>query len=74
MGVVAGIELGTYRTGDGVLVHVWYDESGVLMAEREGPRGIERVDPRTMVTAVKLSEDPLWPDRESPVQVGLWRD
>ena len=68
------IELGTYRTSDGDLVHCWYDETGVLMAERDGPAGKVRVDPRTVTTAVKLSDDPLWPDGDGPVQASLWTE
>lgn len=71
MGVVSGLDLGTYRTSDGDLVHCWYDASGVLMAEREGPDGTTRVDPSVVTSAVKLSDDPHWPDEE-PVQQVLW--
>lgn len=71
MALVGSIDLGTYRTADGDLVHCWYDATGVLMAERE--RGKVRVDTATLMTAVKLSDDPLWPDVEAPIQVGLWR-
>lgn len=74
MSVVSGIDLGTYRTADGDLVHCWYDASGVLMAERDGPAGSrERIDPRAITTAVKLSDDPHWPDEE-PMQQVLWQE
>jgi len=73
LGIVEAIDLGTYRTASGDFVHCWYDESGVLMAERDGPRGKVRVDPRTVTTAVKLSDDPHWPDGE-PVQPALWQE
>jgi hypothetical protein len=66
----AVVDLGTYRTRDGDLVHAWYDSSGVLMAEREGPRGPMRVDPATLTAVVKLSDDPFWPEGEATVQVG----
>lgn len=68
------LELGTYRTRDGDLVHAWYDSSGVLMAEKDGPRGKERLDPSTITGVVKLSDDPLWPEGEAPVQGVLWRE
>lgn len=71
MGVVA-VDLGTYRNADGDLVHCWYDSAGVLRAERDGPRGKMTVDPRTLTTAVKLSDDPLWPDRDAPAHAALW--
>lgn len=67
------LELGTYRTTDGQLVHAWYDSSGVLMAERDGERGRERIDPATVTGAVKLSDDPWWPEGE-PEQQTLWRE
>lgn len=73
MGIVEAIDLGTYRTSDGDLVHCWYDASGVLMAERDGPSGKMRVDPRTVTKAVKLSDDPHWPDEE-PLQPVLWQE
>lgn len=74
MAQVTGIDLGTYRTKDGEFVHCWYDDSGVLLAERDTPLGTQRVDPRTLTTAVKLSDDPLWPDREGPRQIVLWQE
>ncbi len=70
----AVVELGTYRTRDGDLVHAWYDSSGVLMAEKDGPKGKERVDPSTITGVVKLSDDPFWPEGEAPVQGVLWRE
>jgi hypothetical protein len=68
------LDLGTYRTAEGDLVHLSYDPLGTLMAERDGPLGRERVDPADLVNAVKLSDDPLWPDREAPVQGVLWKE
>lgn len=68
-----GIDLGTYRTSEGDLVHCWYDHSGVLLAERDGPKGKIRVDPRIVTGAVKLSDDPQWPDGEPRQQV-LWQE
>jgi hypothetical protein len=74
LGVAGAIDLGTYRTSDGDLVHCWYDASGVLMAERDGDGGKPvRVDPRTVTGAVKLSDDPHWPDSE-PAQQVLWQE
>jgi hypothetical protein len=68
------VDLGTYRTNDGELVHCWYDSGGTLMAEREGPRGRVRVDPSILTSMVKLSDDPFWPEEETPVQAGLWSE
>jgi hypothetical protein len=58
------LDLGTYRTTEGDLVHAWYDGDGALMAEREGPRGWTPIDPSAITTAVKLSDDPFWPEGE----------
>lgn len=69
----ATLDLGTYRTKDGELVHAWYDSSGVLMAERDGRNGRERIDPSTVTGAVKLSDDPFWPEDE-PEQRVLWSE
>lgn len=75
MGSATAIDLGTYRTVDGQLVHCWYDDAGRLRAEREGPGGSRvRVDPSVLTGAVKLSDDPLWPDREPPVRSVLWEE
>lgn len=68
------VDLGTYRTADGELVHCWHDPSGVLMAEREGPKGRVSVDPSVLTSAVKLSDDPFWPEDDEPVQGVLWRE
>ena len=68
------LDLGTYRTGDGDLVHLRYDPLGTLTAEREGPSGRERVDPSVVTHAVKVSDDPWWPDLEPPEQPVLWKD
>ena len=68
------LDLGTYRTSEGDLVHCWYDASGILMAERDMPNGRMRVDPSILTNAVKLSDDPLWPDREAPIPGTLWED
>ncbi len=68
------VDLGTYRTREGELVHAWYDSSGVLMAERESPQGWVRIDPSAVTSAVKLSDDPFWPEGEAPRQGVLWRE
>ncbi len=69
------VDLGTYRTADGELVHCWHDPSGVLMAEREGPKGRVAVDPSVLTSAVKLSDDPFWLlEDDEPVQGVLWRE
>lgn len=75
MGSASGsIDLGTYRTPDGRLVHAWYDASGILMAEREGAGGREPVDPSAITGAVKLSDDPFWPEGEDLRQPALLRE
>ena len=68
------LDLGTYRTRDGDLVHAWYGSDGLLTAEREGPRGWTRVDPSVITGAAKLSDDPFWPEGERPAQGVLWAD
>jgi hypothetical protein len=68
------LDLGTYRTGDGELVHLWYDPLGTLVAERDGPDGREAVDPSVVTRAVKVSDDPYWPDEAPPMQPVLWND
>jgi hypothetical protein len=66
------LDLGTYRTSDGELVHLRYDPLGTLTAERDGPNGRVRIDPSVLTNAVKLSDDPFWPDDNVPVQGTLW--
>lgn len=61
------LDLGTYRTATGELVHAWYDGSGILMAERDGPAGRTPIDAASVLNAVKLSDDPYWPDEEPAV-------
>jgi hypothetical protein len=68
------LDLGTYRGPGGELVHCWYDGSGALACEREGPHGRTRVDPSVVTRAVKLSDDPYWPEADEPVQEPLWRE
>lgn len=68
------VDLGTYRTPEGDLLHCWCDSSGVVTAEREGPDGRVRVDPSAVTSAVKLSDDPFWPENDEPVRGVLWRE
>lgn len=68
------LDLGTYRTPEGDLVHCWSDSAGVLTAEREGPTGRVRVDPSAVAIAVKLSDDPFWLEDDEPLQGVLWRE
>ncbi|MDE3112320.1 MAG: hypothetical protein KGN00_01250 [Chloroflexota bacterium] len=68
------VDLGTYRTPEGDLVHCWADSGGILTAELEGPQGRVRVDPARVKTAVKLSDDPFWPEHDEPAQGSLWRE
>ncbi len=70
----AVVDLGTYRTREGDLVHAWFDSTGILMAEREGPSGRVRIEPSAITNAVKLSDDPFWPEGEAPMQGVLWRE
>ena len=53
------IDPGTYRTGDGVLVHVRPSASGKMLIEVDGDKRGKRTD---LLVAVKLSDDPDWPD------------
>lgn len=62
------VDLGTYRTRSGQLIHAWYDHRDALMAEREDNTGWVPVDPSVITGAVKLSDDPFWPEGEHPVQ------
>lgn len=62
------LDLGTYRTRDGDLVHASYELDGSIKAEREGPKGWTRVDPSVITGAVKLSDDPFWPEGEHPTR------
>jgi hypothetical protein len=60
--LVAGappIDPGTYRTDDGALVHVRPSASGKMLVDVDGGAGEKRGDLRV---AVKLSDDPDWPD------------
>jgi hypothetical protein len=68
------LDLGTYRTSEGELIHLSYDPRGTLTAERDGPTGRESVDPSLVTSAVKLSDDPFWPDQDAPVQGVLWEE
>ncbi|HVH51633.1 MAG TPA: hypothetical protein VM690_05775 [Gaiellaceae bacterium] len=73
MGNVA-LDLGTYRTAGGELVHCWSDGSGVLTAEREGPNGPVRIDPSVLTGVIKLSDDPFWPEEQDPAREPVWRE
>jgi hypothetical protein len=53
------IDPGTYRTRDGALVHVRPSASGKMLVEVDGDTKGRRADLRV---AVKLSDDPDWPD------------
>jgi hypothetical protein len=53
------IDPGTYRTRDGALVHVRPSASGKMLVEVDGDAKGRRADLRV---AVKLSDDPDWPD------------
>jgi hypothetical protein len=52
------IDPGTYRTADGALIHVRPSQSGKVQVEFDGANG-KRGD---LHVAVKLSDDPDWPD------------
>ena len=52
------MDAGTYRTSDGALVHIRTSPTGKMVVEADDPRG-KRADLRV---AVKLSDDPDWPD------------
>jgi hypothetical protein len=55
----SAIDPGTYRSDDGALVHVRPSASGKMLIEVDGDKRKKRVDLRV---AVKLSDDPDWPD------------
>ena len=57
----ATIDVGTYRTADGALVHVRTSPTGRMLVEADDATG-KRADLRV---AVKLSDDPDWPDGSS---------
>jgi hypothetical protein len=54
-----GIDPGTYRTADGALVHVRPSASGKMLIDIDGDTKGKRGELRV---AVKLSDDPDWPD------------
>jgi hypothetical protein len=56
---VAAIDPGTYRTDDGALIHVRPSPSGKMRIDIDGDTKSKRGDLRV---AVKLSDDPDWPD------------
>jgi hypothetical protein len=62
---------GTYRSRGGALVHVRRHRDGDLVIEAEQDRG--RVPVPDLLTLVKLSEDPYWPDL-GPAHAGLARE
>ena len=53
------IDPGTYRTRDGALIHVRPSASGKMLVEVDSDAKGRRADLRV---AVKLSDDPDWPD------------
>ena len=53
-------ELGTFRLRSGELVHCRVDRSGRLSAFRESGAKLVPCDPRVLLDAVKLSDDPDW--------------
>ena len=53
------IDPGTYRSRDGALVHVRTSASGKMLVEVDGDTKVKRGGLRV---AVKLSDDPDWPD------------
>ena len=64
------IDPGTYRTDDGALVHVRRSASGKMLVEGDGAKG-KRGDLRV---AVKVSDDPDWPDGSAPDMTLLHAD
>src|SRR5207247_5746416 len=55
------IDTGTYQTSEGALIHVRPSQTGKTLVEVDDPSG-KRGDLRV---AVKLSDDPDWPDGSS---------
>jgi hypothetical protein len=60
-------ELGTFRLRSGALVHCRIDRSGRLSAFRETGAKLVPCDPRVLLDAVKLSDDPDWLTDTEPV-------
>lgn len=53
-------ELGTFRLRSGEFVRCRFDRSGRLLAYREVGDRLVPCDPRQLLDAVKLSDDPEW--------------
>jgi hypothetical protein len=53
-------ELGTFRSATGELIRCRIDWSGRLVAVRESDDRLVPCDPRSLLGAVKLSDDPEW--------------
>jgi hypothetical protein len=51
---------GTYRSADGALIHVRPSSTGKMLVEVDDAKGIQKRD--HVQVAVKLSDDPDWPD------------
>jgi hypothetical protein len=66
------LDVGTYRDANGDLVHCWRDPRGELIHELEGhgPSRCRGAHPCPHL-AVKLSDDPHWPDPPAAT-VDLW--
>ena len=65
------IDPGTYRSDDGSLVHVRPSASGKILVEVDGNARSKRGEMRV---AVKLSDDPDWPDGSAAHMTPLHAD
>jgi len=65
------IDPGTYRADDGSLVHVRPSTSGKMLVEVDGDARSKRGEMRV---AVKLSDDPDWPDGSAAHMTPLHAD
>jgi len=67
------IEPGTYRGRDGVLVHCRRDAGGTLVLATDGSHRLIRAPgPHCLAGAVKLSDEPSWPDEDDGASEGVW--
>ena len=63
-------ELGTFRTSAGDLVRCQVDPSGRVATYREEGGQLVPCDPRVLLDAVQLSDDPRWLSEHEPASAG----
>lgn len=65
------LEPGTYRTQDGALIHCFHGQGDGLETECEDEYGVRlRIAQLCPYGAVKLSDDPTWPDGIRSLRIG----